>query len=79
MKEGKKSLARSIYEMVSGQAKTSRKGGKQMATRIQRAVVAVALALLMATVLAGVAWAATLVGGNGSDVLCKGVIVLDAP
>jgi hypothetical protein len=42
-------------------------------------VVAVALALLMATVLAGVAWAATLVGGNGSDVLCKGVIVLDAP
>jgi hypothetical protein len=55
--------------MVSGQAKTSRKGGKRMVTRIRRAVVAVALALLMATALAGAAWAATKVGTNGSDLL----------
>jgi TolB protein len=40
-----------------------------MATRIQRAVVAVALALLMATALAGAAWAATLVGNAGENYL----------
>jgi len=38
-----------------------------MATRIRRAVVAVALALLMAACLAGVAWAATLVGNAGDN------------
>src|SRR5215208_4704197 len=40
-----------------------------MAARIRRAVVAVALALLIATALAGAAWAATKVGTNGSDLL----------
>jgi Ca2+-binding RTX toxin-like protein len=38
-----------------------------MVTRIRRAVVAVALALLMATALAGAAWAATLVGTAGDN------------
>ena len=38
-----------------------------MVTRIRRAAVAVALALLMATALAGAAWAATLVGTAGPD------------
>jgi Ca2+-binding RTX toxin-like protein len=38
-----------------------------MATRIRRAVVAAALTLIMATVLAGVAWAATLVGTDEPD------------
>jgi Ca2+-binding RTX toxin-like protein len=46
--------------MVAGYAKT-RGGGKAMATRIRRAGVAVALALLMATALAGVAWAANVI------------------
>jgi len=38
-----------------------------MTKRIRRAVVAVALALLMATALAGAAWAATKVGTNDSN------------
>ena len=38
-----------------------------MATRIRRVGVAVALTLLMATALAGAAWAATLVGTVGPD------------
>jgi Ca2+-binding RTX toxin-like protein len=49
--------------------KASRKGGKQMAARIRRAVVTVALALLMAAALAGAAWAATFVGTAGPDEL----------
>jgi Ca2+-binding RTX toxin-like protein len=44
-----------------------RRGGKAMAARIRRAVVAVALALLMVTALAGVAWAATLIGNAGDN------------
>ena len=40
-----------------------------MATRIRRAGVAVALALLIAAALAGAAWAATKVGTNDSDLL----------
>src|SRR5215203_4480756 len=40
-----------------------------MATRIRRAGVAVALALLMATALAGAVWAADRVGTNDSDLL----------
>jgi Ca2+-binding RTX toxin-like protein len=40
-----------------------------MAARIRRAVVAVVLALLMATALAGAAWAAERVGTNGPDTL----------
>jgi Ca2+-binding RTX toxin-like protein len=36
-----------------------------MATRIRRAGVAVALALLMATALVGAAWADRIVGGDG--------------
>ena len=38
-----------------------------MARRIRRAVVALAPALLVATALAGAAWAATLVGTAGPD------------
>src|SRR3712207_4321209 len=44
-------------------------GGKAMAARIRQAVVAVALALLMATVLAGAALAADRVGTNDMDLL----------
>ena len=55
MVEGGDSLVPSIYAMVAPVGKTSRKGGKQMAARIRRAVVAVALALLMVAALAGVA------------------------
>jgi hypothetical protein len=40
-----------------------------MATRIRRAVVAVALAMLMATALAGAAWAATIEGTSEGEVL----------
>ena len=40
-----------------------------MAARIRRAVLTVALTLLMATALAGVAWAATRVGTNDMDLL----------
>jgi Ca2+-binding RTX toxin-like protein len=47
--------------MVPRSVKSSRKGGKAMATRIRRAVVAAALTLLLATALAGVAWAANVI------------------
>jgi Ca2+-binding RTX toxin-like protein len=59
--------------MVAGYAKT-REGGKAMATRIRRAVVAAALALLMATVLAGVAWAANVIHcpNSGGFPTCRG-------
>jgi Ca2+-binding RTX toxin-like protein len=55
--------------MVSAVGKNLEQGGKEMAKRIRQAVVAVALALLIATALAGVAWAATLVGTAGPDQL----------
>jgi Ca2+-binding RTX toxin-like protein len=67
--EGGHSLPLSIYDMVAPVGKKLEQGGKAMATRIRRAVVAVALALLMATALAGAAWAATQVGTNGPDTL----------
>jgi Ca2+-binding RTX toxin-like protein len=54
--------------MLDKDAQT-REGGKAMATRIRRAVVTVALALLLAAALAGAAYAATLVGTNGSNAL----------
>jgi Ca2+-binding RTX toxin-like protein len=38
-----------------------------MTTRIRRAVVAVALTLIMATAFGGVAWAATFIGTNGGN------------
>ena len=52
--EGGHSLPLSIYDMVAPVGKTLEQGGKAMAARIRRAVVAVALALLMATALAGI-------------------------
>lgn len=67
MVEGGDSLVPSIYAMVAPVGKTSRKGGKQMAARIRRAVVAVALALLMVAALAGVAWAANTIQCPGES------------
>ena len=67
--EGGYSLALSIYEMVGKDVK-AREGGKAMATRIRRAGVAVALALLlMATPLPGVAYAKIISGTPDSDYL----------
>jgi Ca2+-binding RTX toxin-like protein len=68
-KEGGDSLALSIYEMVAPVGKNSRRGGKAMATRIRRAGVAVALTLLAATALAGVAHAKIVSGTPDNDYL----------
>ena len=67
--EGGHSLPLSINDMVAPVGKKLEQGGKAMATRIRRAVVAVALELLMAAALGGAAWAATFVGTAKLDQL----------